>query len=225
MAEGKFCAYYRVSTQKQGRSGLGLEAQQKAVADYLNGGAWELSAEFTEIESGRNVEREELAKALRHCELTGATLVVAKLDRLSRDAVFLLTLQKSPVKIIFADMPFADKMMIGIMAIIAEWEAEQISRRTKAALAAAKARGVKLGGDRGNVIPAQKGAALSAKNRSRAADERAAKVMHYVEEAKAAGHTSLRQIASYLDHHGVTTPRGKQWTAAAVSSLIARSSA
>jgi DNA invertase Pin-like site-specific DNA recombinase len=224
MADGKHVAYYRVSTPKQGKSGLGLEAQKSAVLDYLNGGAWTLAAEFVEVESGKNSDRPELAKALRHCELTGATLVVAKLDRLSRDAAFLITLQKTPIKIVFADMPQADKMMISIMAVLAEWEADQISRRTKEALAAARARGVKLGGNRGHRLDAKSAGEAAAKVRVAAADDRAAKVMHYVEEAKASGHHSLRQIAAYLDQRGVTTARGKSWTATAVKNMIARSS-
>jgi DNA invertase Pin-like site-specific DNA recombinase len=152
MAEGTFVAYYRVSTEKQGRSGLGLDAQRKAVDDYLNGGKWDLAAEFTEIESGKNSDRPALAKALQACRVYGARLVIAKLDRLSRDAHFLLGLEKAGVDFVAADMPHANRLTVGIMAMVADEERRMISARTKAALAEAKKRGKKLGGFRGNVI-------------------------------------------------------------------------
>jgi len=145
-------AYYRVSTPKQGRSGLGLEAQRHAVEGYLNGGDWQIVGEFTEIETGKRADRPALAKALAMCRLHGARLVIAKLDRLSRNAHFLLGLKESGVDFVAADMPNANRLTVGIMAMVAEDEAQRISQRTKAALAAAKRRGVKLGGDRG-VIP------------------------------------------------------------------------
>src|SRR5919112_1067645 len=148
MAECMFVAYYRVSTEKQGRSGLGLDAQRKAVADYLNGGRWELAAEFTEVESGKNSDRPALAKALQTCRVYGARLVIAKLDRLSRDAHFLLGLEKAGVDFVAADMPHANRLTVGIMAMVADEERRMISARTKAALQAAKARGMKLGGTR-----------------------------------------------------------------------------
>src|SRR5215208_2042297 len=140
MAEGRFIAYHRVSTAQQGRSGLGLEAQRQAVADYLNGGRWELLREFTEVESGKRADRPELAKALAACRVHRATLVIAKLDRLSRNAGFLMNLRDAGVEFVCADMPAANRLTVGIMAVVAEAEAEMISARTKAALAAAKAR-------------------------------------------------------------------------------------
>src|ERR1700758_2500388 len=146
MAEGRFVAYYRVSTARQGRSGLGLEAQQRAVADYLNGGSWKLVGAFTEVESGKRDDRPVLAEALAACRVHRATLVIAKLDRLARDAHFLLGLQKAGVKFRAADMPEANEMVVGIMAVVAQAERKMISERTKAALAAAMARGQKLGG-------------------------------------------------------------------------------
>ena len=152
MADGKFIAYFRVSTAKQGKSGLGLEGQRAAVMAYLNGGSWNLAAEFTEVESGKNNDRPELAKAMHMCRLTGATLVIAKLDRLSRDAHFLLGLEKAGVDFVAADMPAANRMTIGIMAVVADEERRMISARTKAALDAAKARGAKLGGWRGGPV-------------------------------------------------------------------------
>src|SRR4029079_5497769 len=145
MTSGKWVAYYRVSTQRQGRSGLGLEAQKNAVAEFLNGGRWKLIAEFTEVETGRNNDRPELQKALAACRMHGATLLIAKLDRLSRHAAFLLKLRDAGLEFVAADLPGANRLTVGILAMVAETEAEAISGRTKAALAAAKRRGVKLG--------------------------------------------------------------------------------
>ena len=142
---GNFVAYYRVSTSKQGKSGLGLEAQQMAVLEYLNGGSWELVEEFTEIESGKRADRKELAAALKACKKQGATLVVAKLDRLARNLGFVVALMESGVEFICCDMPQANKFTIQILAAVAENERDNISVRTKAGLAAAKARGVVLG--------------------------------------------------------------------------------
>jgi DNA invertase Pin-like site-specific DNA recombinase len=146
----RFVAYYRVSTAQQGRSGLGLEAQREAVRLFLTGRAGELAEEFTEVESGKHhLTRPQLARALDACRLTGAVLVIAKLDRLSRDAHFLLGLEKAGVAFVAADMPNANRLTVRLMAVIAQEEREMISARTKAALAAAKARGTKLGGNRG----------------------------------------------------------------------------
>ena len=142
MGRDLFVSYLRVSTTKQGASGLGLEAQRKAVADYLNGGDWTLLGEYVEVESGRKNDRPELLKALEHCRLTGAKLVIAKLDRLSRNAHFLIGLQEAGVPFVAADMPNANELTVGIMALVAREERKAISSRTKAALAAAKERGV-----------------------------------------------------------------------------------
>ncbi len=141
MAQGIFVAYYRVSTARQGRSGLGLDAQRRAVADFLNGGSWELSAEFVEVESGKVDDRPQLEQALATCELSGATLVVAKLDRLSRNLAFLAKLQESGARFVAADMAEANELTIHIMAAVAQAERKAISIRTKEALAAAKATG------------------------------------------------------------------------------------
>ena len=173
MAEGRFIAYYRVSSATQGRSGLGLEAQKAAVAAFLNGGSWSLLGEFTEVESGAKNDRPELAKALRICRLKGASLVIAKLDRLSRDAHFLLGLAKAGVDFVAADMPNANRLTAGIMAMVADEERQMISARTKAALTAAKARGVVLGGWKGG--PSVDGKLGAAANRANA-DEYAAKL-------------------------------------------------
>jgi len=146
----RFVAYYRVSTARQGRSGLGLEAQREAVRAFMGGSTRELAEAFTEIESGKHDDdRPQLARALDACRLTGAVLVIAKLDRLSRDAHFLLGLEKAGVEFVAADMPNANRLTVRLMAVIAQEEREMISARTKAALAAAKARGTKLGGNRG----------------------------------------------------------------------------
>jgi DNA invertase Pin-like site-specific DNA recombinase len=219
MATGKFVAYYRVSTARQGRSGLGLDAQRKAVHDYLNGGAWELASEFTEVESGKVDSRPELEKALSLCELTGATLVIAKLDRLSRNLAFLATVQDSGARFVAADMPEANETMVQFMAVMAQAERKAISRRTKEALAAAKARGVKLGGNRGNLGDLRKGPAVSVAVRQKAAAERAAKVQKHIEAAKANGATSLRQVAAALNAQGITTSRGGSWSAAQVARI------
>lgn len=215
MAEGKFVSYLRVSTEKQGRSGLGIEAQRKAVTDYLNGGQWNLINEVVEHESGKRADRPKLAEALGLCRLHGATLVIARLDRLSRNAAFLLNLRNAGVRFVAADMPEANEMVVGIMGVVAQAERERISKNTKAALAAAKARGVKLGGDRG-VIPsaqtqAKGGAAMKVKAQNRAAD-----LLPVITEIRAAGATSLQQVADALNERGIPTARGCQWAPAQV---------
>ena len=144
-AARRFVAYYRVSTDRQGRSGLGLEAQQKAVRDYLDGGAWEIVAEFVEVESGKRSDRPELARALDACRKRKGKLVIAKLDRLSRNLAFIATLMELGVEFVAVDNPHANKLTIHILAAVAEHEREAISERTRAALAAAKARGTMLG--------------------------------------------------------------------------------
>jgi DNA invertase Pin-like site-specific DNA recombinase len=216
MAEGKFISYLRVSTAKQGVSGLGLEAQRKAVTDYLNGGNWSLLAEFVEVESGKKNDRPELNKALAHCKLTGATLVIAKLDRLSRNALFLLGLQEAGVHFIATDMPTANELTVGIMALVAQEERKAISARTKAALAAAKERGVKLGCPNG-------AAHLRQEAVKRNADERAGKLADVVKELQEGqGITSLKGIADELNRMGITTARGGAWYASSVKNLLAR---
>jgi DNA invertase Pin-like site-specific DNA recombinase len=218
----RFVAYYRVSTAQQGRSGLGLEAQREAVRLFIGGGSGALAEEFTEIETGKHADRPQLARALDACRLTGATLVIAKLDRLSRDAHFLLGLEKAGVEFVAADMPNANRLTVRLMAVIAQEEREMISARTKAALAAAKARGTKLGGNRGGpkVDPAQGRAA-----RSRAADDYASQVGPIALAAwQGADGTSASygHVAAALTARGIRTPRGGQWTRAAVRSLIQR---
>ena len=219
---GKFVSYLRVSTAKQGESGLGIEAQRKAVLEFLNGGSWELLAEYTETESGKKNDRPKLAKALEHCRLTGATLVIAKLDRLSRNAHFLLGLQEAGVKFVAVDMPTANELTVGIMALVAQEERKAISARTKAALAAAKDRGVKLGCPKGAAHLRQYGNELGVEAIKRRADERASKLAGVVKEIQDAGATSLREIADELNRRSITTARGGKWHASTVRNLISR---
>lgn len=218
MADGQFVAYFRVSTARQGRSGLGLEAQQVAVAAHLNGGKWTMAASFTEVESGKNADRPELAKAMDLCRLTGATLVIAKLDRLSRDAAFLIGLEQSGVNFIAADMPNANRLTVRLMAVIAQEEREMIARRTKDALAASKARGKVLGGWRGGPkVDSRAGVA----GKQAKADAFAVRVLPVIlrmhEEGK-----SLNQIASKLTASCVITAQGGAWTATGVRRVLAR---
>ncbi len=149
MATGQFIAYYRVSTQQQGRSGLGLDAQRASVMQYLNGGSWELSGEYTEVETGKGADaldkRPQLKAAIAACKQGKATLIIAKLDRLARNVHFITGLLESGIDFVCADMPQANKVMLQMYSIMAEWERDQISARTKAALQAAKERAVILG--------------------------------------------------------------------------------
>src|ERR1039458_1679943 len=176
MANDRFVAYYRVSTAKQGVSGRGLEAQQEAVRSYLNGGHWKRGAEFTEIESGKRNDRPALAEALSVCRLHRATLIIAKLDRLARNVHFISSLMEAGVEFTAVDFPQANRLTVHILAAVAEHEAAMISARTKAALGAAKARGVVLGGRRGTVGRmariGRKGNTASARARSQAAAKR-----------------------------------------------------
>ncbi len=223
MVTGKHVAYYRVSTVKQGRSGLGLEAQQSAVRGFLNGGSWELTGEVIEVESGKRADnRPQLQEALRLCRTTGATLIVAKLDRLSRDAAFLMQLQNAGVSFVAADMPGANSFTVGVMALVAQQEREAISARTKAALAAAKVRGVKLGGLRGHTLPSHAAAAASVKVRTASADQRIRDVLVSITEAQAEGVLSLRGLAAALNAKGITAPRGGPWSAAQIKRILDR---
>ena len=219
---GKFVAYYRVSTQRQGRSGLGLEAQRETVRNYLDGGDWQLVAEFTEVESGKRSDRPQFAKALAACRLHRATLVIAKLDRLSRNVHFVSSLMESGVEFVAVDFPQANKLTIHIIAAVAEHEAAMISQRTKDALAAAKKRGKVLGGFRGKV-PTAKDRARSTEALQRKADDRATDLAPVIAELRAAGKTSLRAIAEGLNEQGIPTARGKgQWSATQVMRVMDR---
>lgn len=224
MARGKFISYLRVSTQRQGRSGLGLEAQRKAVTDYLNGGKWELMQELIEVESGKSKDRPKLAEALRLCRVYNATLLVAKLDRLARNVAFVSALMEAKVKFVAADLPEANELTVHIMAAMAEYEAKAISARTKAALDAARDRGVKLGGvragwDIGKL--SKQGRALALKARKASAGKWAADLLPIVRDIQGQGITSLRQIAAVLNERGIPTARGGKWSAVQVQRLLA----
>lgn len=214
----KFIAYYRVSTDKQGASGLGLEAQQASVRKYATDRA--LLAEYSEVESGKKNARPMLAQALAHAAATGATLLIAKLDRLSRNAAFVLELQNSGVDFICCDMPAANKLTIGIMALLAQHEREQISTRTKAALSALKQRGVKLG------MPNN----LTDDARAISAEQRSAKAREDVNWRKAGAlaismrkqQATFREIAEALNTSGYITRTGKRFEAITVKRLVDR---
>lgn len=219
---GKFVAYYRVSTDKQGQSGLGLEAQRQLVTTFLNGGRWSLIGEFTEIESGtrkRLKERPMLAAALDLARKQKGTLVVAKLDRLARDVQFISTLLNGKVPFVCSDMPEADRTFLQMMAVFAEYEAKRISDRTSAALAALKRKGVKLGSPSPEVGSAEGVKIIKAK-----ADAYAEKVGPLVRDIiKRSGASTLRDIAEVLSARNIETPRGNtDWHASQVSNLLKR---
>jgi DNA invertase Pin-like site-specific DNA recombinase len=222
-AAGKFVAYYRVSTQGQGASGLGLEAQQESVRSYLNGGRWKLVDEVTEIESGKRNDRPALAHALSLCRLHSATLIIAKLDRLARNVHFISGLMESRVDFTAVDFPQANRLTIHILAAVAEHEAEMISARTKAALKAAKARGVVLGGDRAGTLSlhSAKGAAASRAVRAANARKRHADVLPLVESIRSGGTSTLKGIADTLNARSIPAPRGGSWSAVQVSRVLA----
>jgi len=225
MANGKFISYLRVSTARQGASGLGLEAQREAVSRYLNGGKWQLVQEVMEVESGKRNDRPAIAEALRLCRLHKATLVIAKLDRLARNVHFISSLMESGVDFTACDFPEANRLTVHILAAVAEHEATMISARTKAALEAAKARGVVLGGQRGSVermaIMAAKGTRASAVVRKESATKRRNDLLPVIKELRAKGAKSLRAIAEGLNDAGLTTARGGVWTATQISRLEA----
>lgn len=218
----KYVAYIRVSTAKQGRSGLGLEAQREAVGHFVGSRGGEIVApEYVEVESGRWNERPELERALKRCRQTRAILVVAKLDRLSRDAEFLLRLQKSSVKFVAADLPDANELTVGFMAIIAQHERKAISDRTKAALAAAKARGTTLGGFRegaANIAEYQRLGVQAVRKKA----QEAAEVNRDDVEPLVRDGLSLRAIAGVLNKRGILAPRGGTWSAQTTKNLIER---
>jgi DNA invertase Pin-like site-specific DNA recombinase len=212
---GKFVAYFRVSTDRQGKSGLGLDAQREAVMNYLNGGRWSLVDEFTEVESGKRSDRPELEKALAACKKLKAKLVIAKLDRLSRNLAFIAALMESGVEFVAVDIPHANKLTIHILAAVAQHEREMISERTRAALAAAKKRGQRLGNP--SIAEAAKlgRAALKANARRFAAN-----VRPIIDEIMRAGATSHNAIAAKLNERNVRTARGGTWTHVQVGAIL-----
>jgi DNA invertase Pin-like site-specific DNA recombinase len=220
MANGKFVSYLRVSTARQGASGLGLEAQRAAVTGYLNGGEWTLIQEVLEVESGKRNDRPALAAAIRLCRKHKATLVIAKLDRLARNVAFISNLMESGVEFVAVDMPQANRFVVHILAAVAEQEAEAISKRTKAALAAAKARGTQLGGRR---VSAERFAEIAAEGRNvRSAKAKAlrSELLPTIAQIQAAGASNLRQIAAELNSRGIAAPRGGEWSAVQVQRVI-----
>jgi DNA invertase Pin-like site-specific DNA recombinase len=206
---GKWIAYYRVSTDRQGDSGLGLDAQRKLVSDYLNGGNWTLAAEFTEVESGKRSDRPQLASALAMCKRLRAKLIVADLSRLSRNVSFISALMDSGVEFVAADMPHANKMALQVLAVFAEYERDQISER--------KARGVQLGGPR-RLEASALGVAANKAN----ADRFAANVIPIIREIQASGVTTLRGLARALNARGVQSARGVPWSAETLSDILKR---
>jgi DNA invertase Pin-like site-specific DNA recombinase len=214
---GKFIAYFRVSTDRQGKSGLGLDAQREAVMNYLNGGRWTLVDEFTEVESGKRNDRPELEKALTTCKKQKAKLVIAKLDRLSRNLAFIATLMDSGVEFVAVDNPHANKLTIHILAAVAQHEREIISARTSAALKAVKARGKQLGNPK--LAEARRQAAAARKN---SADRFSANVLPVIAEIQRSGIQSLRGIARALTARGIATARGGTWTPVQVSAILGR---
>jgi DNA invertase Pin-like site-specific DNA recombinase len=205
-------AYYRVSTAKQGQSGLGLDAQKAAVQQHAASGGHRIVAEFVEVESGRRDDRPQLAAALAACRLHRATLYIAKLDRLSRQLSVVANLIEAGVDFVAVDNPNANRLTIHLLAAIAEHEREMISQRTKAALAAAKARGVRLGNPNGaaallpgcKVAAAKAGALLAQK-----ADQRAIQILPLLRQLEADGCTSVRAMAHALNLRGVPAPSGR----------------
>ncbi|OUC13403.1 MAG: resolvase [Alkalinema sp. CACIAM 70d] len=214
-------AYYRVSTDKQGRSGLGLEAQKTAVQAFLGPSDY-LAAEYIEVESGRRSDRPELAKALHHAKVNKAALVVAKVDRLARNVHFLETILSGDVEVRFADLPQLNgptgRFILQQMAAVAQLEAGLISERTKAALAAAKARGKKLGGYRGHSVDPKLGTVA----RQHKAASRANDLAPVVAEIRGTGAVTLTAIADALNERRVPTARSGQWNPTKVSRLLER---
>ena len=229
-ATKKVVAYYRVSTKKQGKSGLGLEGQQSTVAEFVRQHGRKLIGEYVEIETGKSKDRPELKKAIAHAKRSKATLVVAKLDRLARNVAFTSALMEANVDFVACDNPHANKFTIHILAAVAEHEAEQISQRTKVALAAAKRRGVKLGSARpghwkGREDKRQAGLrkarVAAAKAHREAFDDEYADLYPTVKELHEAGE-SLQTIADGLNEQGHTTRRGKLWNRMQVSRVLKR---
>ena len=216
--------YFRVSTAAQGRSGLGLEAQRHAVESFCSRRGCEVLAEFTEVESGKSNERPQLARALHHAKVTGATLVVAKMDRLSRNLAFLATLQDSGARFVAADMPEANELTVNIMGAVAQAEREAISTRTREALKAAKARGVKLGNPNGAAAlrRAGRGNGAAVEALKAGANDHAANLAPVIAHLRAEGLSSLRDLAGALNDRRMLTPRGGRWHPTSVKNLLVR---
>jgi DNA invertase Pin-like site-specific DNA recombinase len=222
MAISKLVAYYRVSTKKQGESGLGLEAQRAAVRDYASRIGAQIGKEYVEIESGRKADRPELSKALAHARRSQASLAVAKLDRLARNVAFLSALMDSGVDFVACDNPNANRLTIHILVAVAEDEARRISDRTKAALAAYIARGGRLGNPSNlNEASARKGRKLAVESLKRQANEAYADLYPVLTAKREAG-MSLQAIADDLNAEGYVTRRGRPWNRMQVMLVLQR---
>lgn len=229
---GRFVTYYRVSKASQGKEGLGMEAQERAVTTFLNGGNWTVLESFKEVESGGRSDRPEMAKAIALCKATGAKLLIAKLDRLARDIRFLTILDDAKVEFVCADMPDANRTMIGFMMVMAQAEREAISARTKAGLQSIKERIAKDGhhvSKKGRAITRLGGPnqfteehrAKSTQAVKAKADDHAAKVAPIIASMRS-NKATLQQIADALNQSGLKTPRGASWTPMAVSRAYGR---
>ena len=217
----RFIAYLRVSTRRQGQSGLGLDAQQQMIDEYLRGVNGELCASFTEIETGKSEGRPELSKALAACRVYGATLLVAKLDRLARNSYFVEKLLHEGAEFRAVDCPEASTTMIKMLSIFADYERQCIADRTRAALAQAKRRGVQLGGDRGNIRQIQrKGSKAGNAKRSAIAKRRACDLRPIIQELRESGAVSLAAIARGLNAKAIATPRGGLWSPVQVMRVL-----
>jgi len=220
----RIVAYERVSTARHGAGGLGIAVQRQAIEGYATARDGRILARFTEVESGRNPDRPELARALHLAKVTGATLAIAKLDRLSRNAAFLLTLRDSGVRFAAVDLPEANDLTVGIMALEAQQEREAISRRIKEALAMARGRGVRLGNPNGAAAlrrAGKGGVALRAVVAANA-DRHAQDLAPVVADIRAGGATSLRAIAVELNARGMLTHRRGRWHVSTVMNLLDR---
>ena len=214
----KIVAYYRVSTKRQGKSGLGLAAQKKLVEDYARTCNGVIIESFQEVESGRKCSRHELDRAIKHTKLTGATLIIAKLDRLSRDVEFIFKLKNSAVKFQALDVPIMNTLNVGIQAVIAQHEREIISKRIKEALAAKKARGEKLGRPQNFT---NKGRAKGRANRKyKAVNNFTNKSLYEIIAARRQNSESYRQIAKHLNDKGFQTVRGGKFHATTVQRIF-----
>lgn len=223
MPTDRYVAYYRVSTQRQGASGLGLEAQQATVAQHLKG--VQPIAAFIEVESGRKADRPELQRAIAACRVHKATLIVAKVDRLARSVAFLSALLESGISVVFCDLPQVEgptgRFLLQSMAAVAELEAGLISQRTKAALQAARERGVQIGNP-ANLRNRDAGTQRSAEARARVADRHARDIGHVIADLKREGITSSTSLAWHMNRRGITTPRGGQWSTTQVQRVLRR---
>lgn len=215
----KFVAYMRVSTKQQGASGLGLEAQEKMIGDYVARIGGNIIGSFTEVESGKRNDRPELRKALALARKSKAVLIVAKLDRLARNVAFVSNLLETPgVEFRAADFPDANRMMLQLLSIFAEYEREMISKRTRDALAARKARGFALG-QPGNLLRGTSPAPTI--NRAKAQAE-AERMRPIIAQLKQEGFTAVRNLCQELNRRGYVTPRGMAWHPTSVVRLLAR---